>query len=147
MLRTAFELPFVIATAAFALAVLVAILAGVSRFGLVRPAAPALSPGRSAFLRNVADLIEFGQGGGAVLRRYPRLVLADIAARLRAPSSLDEDGQVAVARPARDTPRHELAHRRSGAAKATACPGRHGQRQARRHPRPSHQSMETGDIA
>lgn len=129
LLRTAFELPFLPATVAFTLAVLVAILAGVSRFGPVLPAAAILAPGRAAFLRNVADLIEFGQGGGAVLRRYPRLVLADVAARLRAPATLDEDGLVAWAdrRAARLGMTLRMADLR---AESDALSGRHGQQQS-----------------
>jgi hypothetical protein len=129
LLRAAFELPFLPATVAFALAVLVAILAGISRFGPVQPARPALSPGRAAFLRNVADLIEFGQGGGAVLRRYPRLVLADVAARLRAPATLNEDSLVAWAdqRAERLGMTLRMADLR---AESDALSGRHGQQQS-----------------
>ncbi len=129
LLRTAFELPFLPATVAFALAVLAAILAGVSRFGPVQPAVSALAPGRAAFLRNLADLIEFGQGGGAVLRRYPRLALADVAARLRAPATLDEEGLVKWAD--RRAERLGMTQRMADlCAESDLLSGRHGQQQS-----------------
>lgn len=95
MLRTAFELPFLTATIALILAFGTAILAGVTRLGAPAPAQPALAAGHETLLGNVADLLEFGHGAYAILHRYPRLVVADVALHLKVPKSLDENGQLA----------------------------------------------------
>jgi hypothetical protein len=95
MLRTAFELPFLTATIAFGLAVLTAILAGITRLGAPAPAAPPLAAGRETLLRNIAELLEYGRGAPAIMTRYPRLVGADVALRLKAPKALDDGGQIA----------------------------------------------------
>ncbi|MBK8161295.1 MAG: hypothetical protein IPK59_21940 [Rhodospirillaceae bacterium] len=95
MLRMAFELPFLTATVAFAVATLTAILAGITRLGAPAPAAPPLAAGRETLLRNIAELLEYGRGAPAIMVRYPRLVVADVAQRLKVPKALDESGQVA----------------------------------------------------
>nr|WP_298689417.1 DUF4350 domain-containing protein [uncultured Dongia sp.] len=95
MMRTAFEVPFITATIAFAIAAITAILAGITRLGAPVPATARLAAGRETLLHNVAELLEYGRGAGAIMARYPRLVVADVAARLKAPKVLDENGQLA----------------------------------------------------
>lgn len=95
MLRTAFELPFLTATVAFAMATLTAILAGITRLGAPVSAAPPLAAGRETLLRNIAELLEYGRGAPAIMTRYPRLVVADVAQQLKVPKALDEAGQLA----------------------------------------------------
>jgi hypothetical protein len=95
LLRTAFELPFVMATIALVLAAGTALLAGITRFGAPRPTEPPLAAGRETLLRNVAGLLEYGRGASAILERYPRLVVADVASLLKAPHTLDESARLA----------------------------------------------------
>lgn len=94
LLRTALELPFVTASIALVIAILTAILAGITRLGAPVADELPLSAGRETLLRNVAELLEYGRGTGAVLVRYPQLIVADVAQRLNVPKSLDEAGQI-----------------------------------------------------
>ncbi len=95
MLRTAFEPPFITVSIAFALAALAAILAGISRLGAPRRDAAALAAGRETLLGNVAGLLDYAEGGQAIVARYPQLAIAEVAQKLRAPADLDEKGLIA----------------------------------------------------
>lgn len=95
MMRVAFEPPFLTVTIAFALAALIALLAGLTRLGAPKPTPPPLAAGRETLLHNTAGLLEQGHGAGAVMARYPQLVVAEVAQRLHVPKSLDEAGQIA----------------------------------------------------
>jgi hypothetical protein len=98
LLRTAFELPFGIVTLSAAVAVALAIWAGLMRFGRPEPGRRALQPGKVTLIRTTADLLRQGSRKGTVelvLTRYLKAQIADLVARLNGPRSLDENRQIA----------------------------------------------------
>ena len=80
------ELPFVIATLAGILALLVVLWAGAARFGAPRPAAPRLEAGKLTLIDNATRLLQYGGHQREILDRYRRSLVAAVMARLRAPA-------------------------------------------------------------
>jgi hypothetical protein len=98
LLRTAFELPFSIVTLSAAVAIALAIWAGLMRFGRPDPSQRALQPGKVTLIRTTADLLRQGSRKGTVelvLTRYLKAQIADLVARLNGPRGLDENRQIA----------------------------------------------------
>ena len=98
LLRTAFELPFGIVTLSAAVAVALAIWAGLMRFGRPEPGQRALQPGKVTLIRTTADLLRQGSRKGTVelvLTRYLKAQIADLVARLNGPRGLTENRQIA----------------------------------------------------
>jgi hypothetical protein len=98
LLRTAFELPFGIVTLSAAVAIGLAIWAGLMRFGRPEPAQRALQPGKVTLIRTTADLLRQGSRKGTVelvLTRYLKAQVADLVARLNGPRGLEENRQIA----------------------------------------------------
>jgi hypothetical protein len=98
LLRTAFELPFGIVTLSAAVAIALAIWAGLMRFGRPEPGRRALQPGKVTLIRTTADLLRQGSRKGTVelvLTRYLKAQIADLVARLNGPRGLTESRQIA----------------------------------------------------
>ena len=98
LMRTAFELPFGIVTLSAAVAVALAIWAGLMRFGRPEPGQRALQPGKVTLIRTTADLLRQGSRKGTVelvLTRYLKAQIADLVVRLNGPRGLDENRQIA----------------------------------------------------
>jgi hypothetical protein len=99
LMKTALQLPFSIVTLSALVAVLLAIWAGVMRFGRPQVDGRALQPGKVTLIRTAADLLhQAGRRGGAVelvLTRYLRAQVADTLAQVNAPRGLDERRQIA----------------------------------------------------
>jgi hypothetical protein len=98
LLRTAFQLPFSIVTLSAAVAIALAIWAGLMRFGRPEPGQRALQPGKVTLIRTTADLLRQGSRKGTVelvLTRYLKAQIADLVARLNGPRGLDENRQIA----------------------------------------------------
>jgi hypothetical protein len=98
LLRTAFELPFGIVTLSAAVAVALAIWAGLMRFGRPEPGQRALQPGKVTLIRTTADLLRQGSRKGTVelvLTRYLKAQIADLVTRLNGPRGLTENRQIA----------------------------------------------------
>mgnify|MGYP000857409169 CR=1 FL=1 len=99
LFKTALRLPFLIVTLSAAVAVLLAIWAGMLRFGRPQAEGRALQPGKVTLIRTAADLLHHAdRGSGAVeliLSRYLRAQVADMLARTNGPRGLDEARQVA----------------------------------------------------
>lgn len=98
LMRAAFELPFGIVTLSAAVAIALAIWAGLMRFGRPDPSQRALQPGKVTLIRTTADLLRQGSRKGTVelvLTRYLKAQIADLVARLNGPRGLDENRQIA----------------------------------------------------
>jgi hypothetical protein len=98
LLRAAFELPFGIVSLSGAVAIALAIWAGLMRFGRPEPGQRALQPGKVTLIRTTADLLRQGSRKGTVelvLTRYLKAQIADLVARLNGPRGLDENRQIA----------------------------------------------------
>jgi hypothetical protein len=98
LMRTAFELPFGIVTLSAAVAIALAIWAGLMRFGRPEPGQRALQPGKVTLIRTTADLLRQGSRKGTVelvLTRYLKAQIADLVARLNGPRGLTENRQIA----------------------------------------------------
>lgn len=99
LMKTALQLPFSIVTLSALVAVLLAIWAGVVRFGRPQVDGRALQPGKITLIRTAADLLhQAGRRGGAVelvLTRYLRAQIADTLAQVNAPRGLGERRQIA----------------------------------------------------
>src|SRR5688572_18677232 len=98
LLRTAFQLPFSIVTLSAAVAIALAIWAGLMRFGRPDASQRALQPGKVTLIRTTADLLRQGSRKGTVelvLTRYLKAQIADLVARLNGPRGLDETRQIA----------------------------------------------------
>lgn len=98
LMRTAFELPFGIVTLSAAVAIALAIWAGLMRFGRPDPSQRALQPGKITLIRTTADLLRQGSRKGTVelvLTRYLKAQIADLVARLNGPRGLSENRQIA----------------------------------------------------
>jgi hypothetical protein len=98
LMRTAFELPFGIVTLSAAVAIALAVWAGLMRFGRPLPGQRALQPGKVTLIRTTADLLRQGSRKGTVelvLTRYLKAQVADLVARLNGPRGLDENRQIA----------------------------------------------------
>jgi hypothetical protein len=100
LLKAAFKLPFSIVTLSTAVAILLAIWAGVTRFGRPEPDGRALQSGKVTLIGTTADLMrQASRKSGAVelvLTRYLRAQIADMVARVNAPRGLSDIQQVAL---------------------------------------------------
>jgi hypothetical protein len=90
LLRTAFEPPFLALTLALVVAGALAFWHGLMRFGAPRPAPRAIAFGKVALVDNVASLIRMAGREADVAPRYAQLVGEAVAARLHAPSGLNQ---------------------------------------------------------
>jgi hypothetical protein len=99
LLKSAFKLPFSIVTLSTAVAILLAIWAGMTRFGRPAPDQRALQPGKVTLIRTTANLLrQASRKSGTVeliLARYLRAQIADMLIRVNAPRGLTESQQVA----------------------------------------------------
>jgi hypothetical protein len=99
LMKSALELPFGIVTLSAVIAILLAVWAGMKRFGRAQADGRALQPGKVTLIRTAADLLhQAGRRGGAVelvLTRYLRAQVADMMTQLNGPRGLDERRQVA----------------------------------------------------
>ncbi|HEY1384399.1 MAG TPA: DUF4350 domain-containing protein [Dongiaceae bacterium] len=100
LLKSAFKLPFSIVTLSTAVVLLLAIWAGVTRFGRPEPEGRALRSGKVTLIGTTADLMrQASRKSGAVeliLTRYLRAQIADMVARVNAPRGLSDMQQVAL---------------------------------------------------
>jgi hypothetical protein len=80
-----FEPPLVFATVQLVLLGLMAVAAGLPRFGAAVPEAPALSAGRRALVENTVRLLHGGGHAAYTLGRYWQAVARDLGQRLRVP--------------------------------------------------------------
>ncbi len=98
LFNAAFRLPFVIVTLSAAIAVLLAVWAGIRRFGRPQPEGRVLQPGKVTLIRSTADLLhQAGRRSGAVelvLTRYLRAQIADTLAQVNGPRGLDDSQQI-----------------------------------------------------
>ncbi|HUT48362.1 MAG TPA: DUF4350 domain-containing protein [Alphaproteobacteria bacterium] len=85
LVRSLFELPFVVGTASGIAALIILLWAGAARFGAPRPVRPAFAPGKVTLIENGTRLLRFGGHQREILDRYRRAVLAVVAARMHAP--------------------------------------------------------------
>lgn len=81
-----FNPPFLGATIAGVIALLVAIWAGFFRFGSPRRARAPFEAGKTTLIENATRLLRYGDHQRDVLRRYHKAVLSSAARQLRAPS-------------------------------------------------------------
>lgn len=88
--RALFEFPLVIATVMMAAAVVALLWAATGRFGAPLPLPPPLAPGKAGLIDNTARLLLHGGHGAAILGRYLRVALRDVARRRHAPPGLDD---------------------------------------------------------
>ncbi len=99
LFKAALRLPFLVVTVSAAIALLLAVWAGMLRFGRPQAEGRALQPGKVTLIRTAADLLhQAGRRSGAVelvLSRYLRAQIADMLARVNGPRGLDEARQVA----------------------------------------------------
>lgn len=99
LLKAAFKLPFAIVTLSAAVAILLALWAGVRRFGRAQADGRALQPGKITLIHTAADLLhQAGRRSGAVelvLTRYLRAQIADALTQVNGPRGLSEARQVA----------------------------------------------------
>ncbi|MDH3233262.1 MAG: hypothetical protein OEQ29_07030 [Alphaproteobacteria bacterium] len=86
LVRSLFELPFVVGTASGIAALIVLIWAGAARFGAPRRMRPAFESGKVTLIKNGTRLLRFGGHQREILDRYRRAVLAVVAARMHAPA-------------------------------------------------------------
>jgi hypothetical protein len=93
LLRKVFQLPYVIVTVTAAIAVLLLIWAGSTRFGAAQPNELVLAAGKGTLIRNAAALLSIGKSVGMVLSTYLRIEMNEAMRELRGPDGLDEAGQ------------------------------------------------------
>ncbi|MFL6799748.1 MAG: DUF4350 domain-containing protein [Xanthobacteraceae bacterium] len=82
------DFPFVIATSQCLIAIALLLWATMGRFGLPQSAPLPLSAGRGGLLDNIAKLIEFTGHQPAIVARYVRETVRDVACELHAPRTL-----------------------------------------------------------
>ena len=87
--RAIFEFPLVLITLNFVLLVIVAIWAGLGRFGRPTEAEPAIEPGKRFLIDNTAQLLQTGGHDTHMLRRLAWAVVDHVGRELRAPSELE----------------------------------------------------------
>ena len=85
LVRSLFELPFVVGTASAIAALLVLLWSGSARFGAPRRSAPVFDAGKVTLIDNGTRLLRFGGHQREILDRYRRAVLAVVSARVHAP--------------------------------------------------------------
>jgi hypothetical protein len=95
LVRSLFELPFVVGTVAGIAALIVLLWAGAARFGAPRRARPVFESGKVTLIENGTRLLRFGGHQREILDRYRRAVLAVVSARVHAPVGAQSDGGAA----------------------------------------------------
>ncbi len=85
-----FEVPLVVPTALAGIAVAFALWGGTGRFGGPIPVPKRLRAGKRDLIANAADLLALGGHHRETLQRYFAITLRGVAARLNAPSGLDQ---------------------------------------------------------
>lgn len=85
-----FRFPFVVVTALICLAALLAVLAGVGRFGAPLKPRPSLDFGKAGLIANGARLLDFAGHQAIMLRRYCWMTAVTVARSLHAPSGLND---------------------------------------------------------
>lgn len=93
LLRKVFELPYAIVTVTAAIAILLLVWAGSTRFGAPQQNEEILAAGKGTLIRNAADLLSLGKSAGMVLSSYLRTAIAESIRELRGPGGLDEAAQ------------------------------------------------------
>lgn len=88
-LKLLFQFPTVLLTAQLAIALVLLLLATMTRFGPARAAPPPLAFGKASLIRNAAQLLDYGGHHATILKRYARVVLRDAGRALHAPPELD----------------------------------------------------------
>ena len=86
--RAVFEFPLVLVTINFILLMLVAIWAGMGRFGRPREAEPEIQPGKRFLIDNTARLLQTGGHDTHMLRRLAWALVDQVGRELRAPADL-----------------------------------------------------------
>jgi hypothetical protein len=86
--RELFEFPLVLALSQAVLTVLILLWAAMGRFGAPLPSAPALEPGKTFLIGNIAELLRYGGHAGHALSRYLQTTLQDLGRLLHAPTSV-----------------------------------------------------------
>ncbi|MGM0557230.1 MAG: DUF4350 domain-containing protein [Myxococcota bacterium] len=87
--RAIFEFPLVLITLNFVLLIIVAIWAGMGRFGKPREAEPAIAPGKRFLIDNTAQLLQTGGHDTHMLRRLAWAIVEHVGREIRAPSELE----------------------------------------------------------
>lgn len=90
LVRSLFELPFVVGTASGIAAFLVLLWAGAARFGAPRRLRPAFATGKVTLIENGTRLLRFGGHQREILDRYRRAVLAVVTNAVHAPLGDDK---------------------------------------------------------
>jgi len=86
LVRSLFELPFVVGTVSGIVALIVVLWAGAARFGAPRRLRPAFATGKTTLIANGTRLLRFGGHQREILDRYRRAVLAVVTSAVHAPS-------------------------------------------------------------
>lgn len=86
LVRSLFELPFVVGTVSGIAALLVLLWAGAARFGAPRRLGPVFESGKVTLIDNGTRLLRFGGHQREILDRYRRAVLAVVTAAVHAPA-------------------------------------------------------------
>ena len=92
--RTIFELPFVAATILVFAAIIVLLWSATSRFGAPLGSERGDGERESGLIENAVDLLHQTGHGGDIARRYPEVVLRQVALRLHMPRRLAESDRV-----------------------------------------------------
>jgi hypothetical protein len=87
--RSIFEFPLVLITLNFVLLVIVAIWAGLGRFGRPRASDPPIEPGKRFLIDNTAQLLQTGGHDTHMLRRLAWAIVDHVGREIRAPSELE----------------------------------------------------------
>lgn len=90
LVRSLFELPFVVGTVSGIAALVVLLWAGAVRFGAPRHLRPAFATGKATLIENGTRLLRFGGHQREILDRYRRAVLAVATAAVHAPAGDDK---------------------------------------------------------
>jgi hypothetical protein len=86
LVRSLFELPFVVGTVSGIAALIVLLWAGAARFGAPRRLRPVFATGKATLIENGTRLLRFGGHQREILDRYRRAVLAVVTAAVHAPT-------------------------------------------------------------
>ena len=90
--RELFRPPLLYATLSAFVAALLLVAAGLGRFGVAKPPAPSIEPGKRFLVDHTADLLRQGGHSGHALERYLAGSMKDAGRALHAPTSLDAKG-------------------------------------------------------
>ena len=92
--RTIFELPFVAATILVFAAIIVLLWSATSRFGAPLGSERGDGERESGLIENAVDLLHQTGRGGDIARRYPEVVLRQVAQRLHMPRRLADSDRI-----------------------------------------------------